>query len=93
MLGSDSQQQRRQMQHKTAKQSPDEANAAYTLPCRFVVVVTVRHHRPFFHRCNCPLPVVVTPPPLSVFYQPFDLFIIHFLSLAAKAHARASAVL
>lgn len=58
MLGSDSQQQRRQMQHKTAKQSPDEANAAYTLPCRFVVVVTVRHHRPCHHRCNCPLPVV-----------------------------------
>jgi hypothetical protein len=52
MPGSDSQQKHRQMQHKTAKQSPDEANAIYTLPRRFVVVVTVR---PCHHRCKCPL--------------------------------------
>jgi hypothetical protein len=74
VLGSNSQRQRRQMHHKTRQESPGEANAAYTLPRRFVVVARVR---PCHHRCNCPLPVVVTPPPLSDFFQPFHVFIIH----------------
>jgi hypothetical protein len=87
-------QQRRQMRHiKTARASPDEANAAYALPRRLVVVVTVDRHRTCHHRCNCPLPCPLSRHPrcLSSVFQLRSISSSSHFSSARKAqrmHAR-----